>query len=796
MQVTLLKDASREEDVELQTHAAGGPRRVVKGPSRWSDNAWDTIRRAVFVTIYVVALILSSTLVCTWITDAIRALRQDHMGQQFSLEAAMLSFHTYGVMYSMCMDVAVRENLMQTARGWKHEQVKFKTAVEASQAVVDAMAMHTNECKDALRQVHATLQASNAHLKCTTTADLLELETLNNAWAMRQPVSESWLLLETSNATRNGTMDGDVTTITEGHKAGLIRRLNESNLAMQRAVEMGADEANSRFDRMQQIATSLQDSLTFPSATNGLPIAMGQALQSTQESLREIKSMWTAMEPVLAMAGAKSVPPTLVLNEMDANLDMMIQVEQSWSRQLENLQRAINDTHVDAEHLREAVMVYSGDVSAELQLLSNDVNQSTGDIAAYSNWTIRTALLQQKRRPDGLYFPPLGMANWTNKSSHGNSSTPQSYGLDIHLEGIVLTVPIDMVGRVVVAIALAIKVWNKSYASIPHLDNQGITTIRTMADWLDVFRCRHSASSVLYSLSTIQLMPYFWAILVMTVCSGATFGFVVPVNRMHIRACSSLTSTDKAATSLGGFLVNLAAKHAQADGDVQAMEGYAQLQSIHDRTCTTYQHQLDALNGAAVANASVWMDDYSHLHALVKLFGQCNRSTSTATTNASMLGMCGVQPAILRERIVAANWACPPKNWTLESIKAPCTMALTQEFKDTEGKAHGCALERRILETVAMWWVWLVLLGMLNLMRLVLMKIVAMTLWRALSGGRMPFVGFVGDDGAVLDQNQLTYRFERQLDEYILLGRLHAICAAIVFAIGVALIAATLSSLA
>ncbi|ETW06565.1 hypothetical protein H310_02782 [Aphanomyces invadans] len=244
-------------------------------------------------------------------------------------------------------------------------------------------------------------------------------------------------------------MDGDVTTITEGHKAGLIRRLNESNLAMQRAVEMGADEANRRFDRMQQIATSLQDSLTFPSATNGLPIAMGQALQSTQESLREIKSMWTAMEPVLAMAGAKSVSPTLVLNEMDANLDMMIQVEQSWSRQLENLQRAINDTHVDAEHLREAVMVYSGDVSAELQLLSNEVNQSTGDIAAYLNWTIRTALLQQKRRPDGLYFPPLGMANWTNKSSHGNSSTPQSYGLDIHLEGIVLTVPIDMVGRAV-----------------------------------------------------------------------------------------------------------------------------------------------------------------------------------------------------------------------------------------------------------------------------------------------------------------------------------------------------------
>ncbi|KAF0709723.1 hypothetical protein AaE_012787 [Aphanomyces astaci] len=799
LQENLLEAAARDEGEVFQ--AKEEAYRRGKAPSRWSDDAWDNVRRVAFISINFIATMLSSSLVCSWITDGIGALRQRRDSQQFSIDAAIMSFNTYGVVYSMCMDDAIRDSLMQVAQQWKAEQDKFKYALKTSEAAMNTLTLYTSECKDELRRVQATFQASKGNLQCTTDAELAELETLNNAWSIRQPAIESWLFLELqqSNSTRNSSpaAEDQVETNIENHKARIVQSLNATNLAIQRVVASGSTEVNLRLSRVQQIATSLQDSLTFPSAATGQPIQMNQALKSTQESIRGIRTMWTALEPALEMSGAKQVSPMSMLGEADANLVQLIQVEQSLSGKLHELQESVNDTQVNIQQWQEAVMAYTTDTSATLDALAGAVlNQSKGDLYAYSNWTIRTALLQQQQRLIGPVFPNLEMANLTNSSSTANDFLPKSHGLDIQLEGMAFALPVDLIGRVVLAIFLGIAVWRKSYVNVPQLDNQGITTIRTKADWVDVFRCRHNVCSIIYSLSTINLMPLLWTMLIMFVCFGATFGFLIPINRTHTMVCTNHANGGKSSGGLGGLLVSLVAKQFQSNGDLQAIEGFGQLQSIHDRTCTSYELQMDKMNIAARANASALLDDYSDLHAVVKQFRQCLLPlTTTNDSNASTIAACGLKPEVLRGMSAVSNWTCPRSNLTLASVKAPCVTTLTQDFKDTEGKVHGCGLERLILESVVMWWVWLILFGTLNFMRGILMEAVAITLWRALSGGRMPFVGFVGDDGTVLDQCQLSFRFERQLDEYLWLRKYYGACAGLVFGCGMIIVVATLGSL-
>ncbi|CAK4458784.1 unnamed protein product [Aphanomyces euteiches] len=222
------------------------------------------------------------------------------------------------------------------------------------------------------------------------------------------------------------------------------------------------------------------------------------------------------------------------------------------------------------------------------------------------------------------------------------------------------------------------------------------------------------------------------------------------------------------------------------------MEGYFQLKTIHERTCSSYEMQIKSIGMQNQANLSAMLVDYDDIFTTVQQFRKCIPEKDPRNSTASA---CNVEPGVLVSMTSEAAWKCPDFNLTLAALKKPCTSTVMHDFKHIDGREQACRLERVVLEYISMVWVWWIIMATLNLTRAVVLKGTNVFLWRALNGGRIPFLGFTTEDGEMLDQDRLARRCKRQLTEYKVLRFIYCSAAMFFCTLGIVLTVATLNSL-
>ncbi|KAF0698025.1 Aste57867_11356 [Aphanomyces stellatus] len=763
-----------------------------------SEGRWIACVRLVawkvgFVAAFVVGTLASSTVSVGWITDTIAAHRWRD-AHAFTFAGATTVMQTFSAAYAMCIDVSVRQNLVNVAGAWTVEQDRFLQVLRERTIAMNILVDETRACKTALMeaQVRVTNATNTTDVLSCSPVDLAALERLSNAWSARRPSAEHWRFLQLGQSALP-SVAAQVAAALDKDRRRDLEALNATARSLHDVVEMGAIQIRDRFGRLAQIATSLEASL----GVAGASMTFGQALQLTKTSLGTIKAALDAIQPLLVVAGAGAAP--LLPSDMDFTMDQMIQVESLWTQKLGQLHSAINDTRTNMEQWGDAVRQCAADTNASVAALAK-VSVNASAFASFDDWTLRSTLLASEQHPNvPANGPRLGLANATTNDRSDKPEKPHQQkrvGWDLQIDGFVTAVPMDIVFRIVSTVAMLVLVARGWYADFPHVDNQDASTIHTTADWLGVFCCRHSLVTILSNLALVNLWPLLWTALISWVLYMVTFGLLVPINQGHSQMCvngsTAIAATDESTIWLGSEVINFASTYVLERGNRQAIEGFYQLKSIHERTCVSYQLQFDSIGSVDHANATSLFADYGDLFAILQQFRTC-ASVSDLWTNATA---CMTTPDAMQTRVPATTpWTCAALATTEAALKGPCMSTIAQDFKTGAGKEQACALERSVLETVSLFWVWWLVFVTLNAMRIVLLKAAAIFLWRRLSGGRMPFTGFVDDAGAVLDQVRLVHRRLRHEDEFRLRRRFYCSAAVLCLGFGLALIVATLSSL-
>ncbi|CAK4686864.1 hypothetical protein LEN26_009666 [Aphanomyces euteiches] len=745
----------------------------------WRSLCYATARKTIFLVVYVVTTLATSAVVVSWITDAIAARRS--AVAPFSIDIASNVMSEYETAYSMCIETAIQESFGEAIEHWQSQQTRFLDALEASKVAMDAIMTQTKQCKDVLFQAQSSFKAVN--LDCEMD-DQLQLETMSNAWSLRQPASESWVMIQVRPPLHPKVADQVAAAVADA-QLRVVKDLNATTHSLGQVVDMGKEQTDERFDHLKYMTGKFKKSFELPGG-NGKSTSFHQALEKAKKSIADARQMWDSVVPVV---GSSSFP---ISHDVDASLDGMMQATESWASQLRELEALVNETSTNVNQWQEAVEVHVLDTKQILDELVLQIGNESSTWPTFANWTLRSKLLQQQQHPTAPFFPNLSMANLSLSMTKGlQGGLPLAEGWNVDIEGTSIALPIDLILRIFTSIAIIFLVAYSNYTDLPQLDNQGFTAIQTIGDWCGVLCCRFHIFDIVYSLSLVNLWPFFWTVFICFLLASLTFGVVVPVNRYHSMACADGDETSRN-LGLSSFIVNLASNTVIERGNYKAMEGYFQLKTIHERTCSSYEMQIKSIGMQNQANLSAMLVDYDDIFTTVQQFRKCIPEKDPRNSTASA---CNVEPGVLVSMKSEAAWKCPDFNLTLAALKKPCTSTVMHDFKHIDGREQACRLERVVLEYISMVWVWWIIMATLNLTRAVVLKGTNVFLWRALNGGRIPFLGFTTEDGEMLDQDRLARRCKRQLTEYKVLRFIYCSAAMFFCTLGIVLTVATLNSL-
>ncbi|EQC32466.1 hypothetical protein SDRG_09793 [Saprolegnia diclina VS20] len=747
---------------------APSPSSAATPSPRWHWVHTQLTKKVLYVVLFCLSTFLSSSIACGWVANAVHR----STSTPFSLARAIAVLHAHETAYDDCIQDALAHEMLALVTTWSHEQDVVASIAVADEVAIVALANATLACKATLAELQTTLLVSSSSTVLCSPDDQLALETLQNAYSLSQPPTTSRIFLRFPNAQAQADATALNRTLTAYQDA-----VHADAQALRDVVSTGASSLQANADAAHAAVLTLQSQWSTATSDTADIHGVLSSLQGVKASAAAIEAVLAKAKPALAAVGI-TLPPLRIALDLETSMTQLLLFGAVMNRSIAAVANAQEATQADARAFVAGLGNAMDRVDGTSAALASQVarytspNASTLHRATFSNWTLRDALLEQRGGTVVDTYPewnasstvvPTTMA--TDADAPDND--PQgAYGVDVQGNVVATSLPLDLLVRLALCVLVTVMIAQDAFTDIPEIDNQNTSRLQTTADWLNVLRCRHSIMDVLSSVCRLRLWPFFVAVLLGIVLTAMTVLIVIPLNRMHSEACGLATMSDPSPNWLGNIVVSFASSSMTANGALHASAGVSTLQSLHDNSCAASQLSIVRANMGHQANTSLRYREYAQLHALVTQLRKCLPPNDTSAD-------CAVSPEAIAALTSLQTYTCPAYNATRRRVQGACA-AVVRRFASGDGKAHVCALERSLLEMISVAWVSVVTFVLLNGAHLCFMKAVAFWLWRALSAGRYPFVGFVDADGNALDADQLRVRLERRLAEHSRLCVLYA----------------------